>query len=406
MMRSMFSAVSGLRAHQVMADVIGNNIANVNTTGFKASRVEFADTLSQLMEAGSLANEQTGTVNPTQVGLGVKVAATQLSLNPGAALVTNQTTDVALQGDGYFVVRSAGEQTYSRAGSFRFDALGRLVNPSGDIVQGWVRDPETGVINTNAPLADVSVPLAQQIPPRPTSLVEYGGNLSVEQAVGEISQSAIEIVDGQGASHSVTISFEKTANDTWDYEMINEFGDVVDSQTLEFDPATGALTVPPGPVAITFTTPNGTDIGFDFDLSTLTQYGSATDPRLISTDGVIAGSLRGFGIDNTGVISGVFSNGLTQDLGQLAVANFANPNGLGAEGDTSFRETLASGNAVIGVAGTGGRALMNSGQLETSNVELGLEFTNLIIAQRGFQANSRVITTSDEMIQELVNLSR
>lgn len=255
---ALFTGMSGLSAHSRRLDVIGNNIANVNTTGFKASRVEFADTLSQLMEAGSLANEQTGTVNPTQVGLGVKVAATQLSLNPGAALVTNQTTDVALQGDGYFVVRSAGEQSYTRAGSFRFDALGRLVNPSGDIVQGWVRDVDTGEINTNAPLTDISVPLAQQIPPRPTALVEYGGNLSVEQTVGDISQSAIEIVDGQGANHSVTLSFEKTADDTWDYQMTNEAGDVVDSQTLQFDPATGELTVPPGPVAITFTTPNGT----------------------------------------------------------------------------------------------------------------------------------------------------
>lgn len=406
MMRSMFSAVSGLRAHQVMADVIGNNIANVNTTGFKASRVEFADTLTQLMEAGSLANEQTGTVNPTQVGLGVKVAATQLSLNPGAALVTNQTTDVALAGDGYFVVRNAGEQGYSRAGSFRFDALGRLVNPSGGIVQGWVRDPATNLINTNAPLTDIAVPVAQQIPPRATALVEYGGNLSVDQVIGETAQSAIEIVDGQGVMHSVTLTFDKTAADTWDFEMTDEAGTVVASQALEFDPATGALTVPPGPVAITFTTPNGTDIAFDFDLSSVTQYGSATDPRLVSTDGVSAGSLRGFGIDSNGVISGVFSNGLTQDLAQLAVANFANPNGLGAEGDTAFRETLASGAAVIGTPGTGGRAVMNSGQLETSNVELGLEFTNLIIAQRGFQANSRVITTSDEMIQELVNLSR
>ena len=406
MMRSMFSAVSGLRAHQVMADVIGNNIANVNTTGFKASRVEFGDTLSQLMEAGSLANEQTGTVNPTQVGLGVQVAATQLSLNPGAALVTNQATDVALQGDGYFVVRSSGEQQYSRAGSFRFDSLGRLVNPSGAIVQGWVRDEATGDINTNAPLTDITVPVTQNIPPRPTTLIEYGGNLSVDQVIGEPTQSAVEIVDGQGVMHSLTLNFDRTGIDTWDFEMTDETGAVVQSQALQFDPATGALTVPPGPVNVTFTTPNGENVTFDFDLSEVTQYGSATDPRLLSSDGVVAGSLRGFGIDNNGVISGVFSNGLTQDLGQLAVANFANSNGLGAEGDTSFRETLSSGTAEIGTPGSGGRALMNSGQLESSNVELGLEFTNLIIAQRGFQANSRVITTSDEMIQELVNLSR
>jgi len=138
----------------------------------------------------------------------------------------------------------------------------------------------------------------------------------------------------------------------------------------------------------------------------MTQYGASTDPFVLSNDGSETGSLRAFAIDASGIISGVFSNGETIDLGQLALANFANPNGLGAEGDTAFRETLASGDALVGQAGSAGRGLLAAGQLETSNVELGLEFTNLIIAQRGFQANSRVITTSDEMIQELVNLSR
>ncbi len=407
MMRSMFSAVSGLRAHQVMADVIGNNIANVNTTGFKASRVEFADTLSQLMEAGSLANAATGTVNPTQVGLGVKVAATQLSLNPGAALVTNQSTDVAIEGDGYFVVRQDAENMYTRAGSFSFDALGRLVNPSGALVQGWSRDPATGTINTNAPMTDIEVPAAQTIAPRATSLIEYGGNLDARQLVGDPpAQAVVEIVDGQGIAHNVTLSFDKTADDSWTMTMTDSGGATVATQAMTFDAATGALTVPPGPVAVTFTTPNGTPINFDFDLSTITQYGSATDPWLVSTDGSQAGGLRGFAIDSNGSISGVFSNGETLNLGQLALATFSNPNGLGAEGDTAFRATLASGPAAIGSPGTGTRGLLTAGQLETSNVELGLEFTNLIIAQRGFQANSRVITTSDEMIQELVNLSR
>ncbi len=407
MMRSMFSAVSGLRAHQTMADVIGNNIANVNTTGFKASRVEFADTLSQLQEAGSLANASTGTVNPTQVGLGVKVAATMLSQNPGAALVTNQSTDVAIEGDGYFVVRSDAEQLYTRAGSFRFDSSGRLVNPSGAIVQGWVRDDAVGGINTNAPLTDIEVPSSQTIPPRATSLIEYGGNLSVDQLVADPpAESVVEVVDGQGVVHTVLLAFNKTANDAWTMTMTDEGGATVATQAMTFDPATGELVNPPGAVAVTFTTPNGTNVNFDFDLTTMTQYGASTDPYVLTNDGSETGSLRAFAIDASGIISGVFSNGETIDLGQLALAGFANPNGLGAEGDTAFRETLASGDALVGQAGSAGRGLLAAGQLETSNVELGLEFTNLIIAQRGFQANSRVITTSDEMIQELVNLSR
>jgi len=183
-------------------------------------------------------------------------------------------------------------------------------------------------------------------------------------------------------------------------------GATVASQVLDFDPATGALVNPPAEIAVTFTTPNGTDVDFDFDITAMTQYGAGTDPQLLSSDGSQSGTLRGFAIDQGGIISGVFSNGDTIDLGQIAVANFSNTNGLGAEGDTAFRETLASGQALVGQAGTGGRGALAAGLLETSNVELGLEFTNLIIAQRGFQANSRVITTSDEMIQELVNLSR
>ncbi len=407
MMRSMFSAVSGLRAHQTMADVIGNNIANVNTTGFKSSRVEFADTLSQLQQAGSLANEATGTVNPTQVGLGVKVAATQLSQTPGAALVTNQTTDVAIEGDGYFVIRDDQAQLYTRAGSFRFDSTGRLVNPSGALVQGWVRDEAAGAINTNAPLTDITVPSSQTVPPKATTLIEYGGNLSVEQEVGGTPpESVVEIVDGQGVEHTVLLSFDKTAADTWQMTMTNDAGATVASQVLDFNPANGSLTNPPGAVNVTFTTPNGTDVDFDFDLTQMTQYGASTDPQLVSSDGSPSGTLQGFAIDPSGIVSGVFSNGDTIDLGQIAIASFSNPNGLGAEGDTAFTSTLASGQAIVGSASTGGRGALAAGILETSNVELGLEFTNLIIAQRGFQANSRVITTSDEMIQELVNLSR
>ena len=407
MMRSMFAAVSGLRAHQTMADVIGNNIANVNTTGFKASRVEFADTLSQLQQAGSLANDATGTVNPTQVGLGVKVAATQVSQNQGAALVTNQTTDVAIGGGGFFVIRRDGEQLYSRAGSFRFDSEGGLVNPSGGRVQGWVRDDVLGRINANAPLSDIVVPAGQTIAPVSTSLIEYGGNLSVDQLVTEPPvASVMEVIDGQGVVHTVSLAFSKLSDDSWQVDLTNEAGANVASQAIGFDPATGEIINPPGPVAVTFTTPNGTPVNFDFDLSTMTQYGASNDPFMVSSDGSEAGTLRGFAIDASGLISGVFSNGENRELGQIALASFTNPNGLGAEGDTEFRATLASGGPAVGSAGSGGRGLLAGGQLEASNVELGLEFTNLIIAQRGFQANSRVITTSDEMIQELVNLSR
>ena len=182
MLRSLFTAVSGLRAHQAMMDVVGNNIANVNTTGFKSSQTVFEDTLSQVMRTSGGPQGLNGGTNPAQVGLGVKVGGISTNFTQGATQVTGRATDVALQGDGFFVLQQGGQQVYSRAGAFDFDASGNLVNPEGAIVQGWAATK--GIVNTNAPIGPLKLPIGQTVPPRQTTMVTVGGNLSASAAYG------------------------------------------------------------------------------------------------------------------------------------------------------------------------------------------------------------------------------
>ena len=264
MLRSLFAGISGLRVNQTMLDVTGNNIANANTTGYKASSAVFSDTLSQMLTAASGENAERGGTNPIQVGLGVQLAATMTNLNQGSAQTTGRATDLMIQGDGFFVVQDGEEELYTRAGAFTFDETGTLVTPSGMRVQ------------------DV----------------------------------------------------------------------------------------------------NGNDITIDMD------------------------NLQSYSIGKDGVIRGVDTNGDPWTGPTLAIADFPNPMGLERAGDTAFRVSANSGDPVVGSAGVGGNGTIMSGALEMSNVDLAAEFTNLILAQRGFQASSRVITTSDQVLEDLVNIKR
>ncbi|TWG98616.1 flagellar hook protein FlgE [Nocardioides sp. J9] len=282
MLRSLFAGISGLRVNQTMLDVTGNNIANANTTGFKASTTVFSDTLSQMLTAASGGNAERGGTNPIQVGLGVQLAATSTNFGQGSAQLTGRATDVMLQGDGFFVLRDGMENVYSRAGAFTFDQTGVLVAPNGMRVQGYALD--------GAGL--------------PT-----GGPIDVD----------LHMVDGS--------------------------------------------------------LPAGVE---------LTSYSISAD----------------------GKVRGVFSDGVQRDICQLAIADFTNPMGLEKIGDTAFRESANSGPVQLGVAGEGQRGQVMAGAIEMSNVDLSAEFTNLILAQRGFQASSRVITTSDQVLEELVNIKR
>ncbi|WP_229067904.1 flagellar basal-body rod protein FlgF [Actinoplanes sp. DH11] len=425
MLRSLYSGISGLNAHQRMIDVTGNNIANVNTTGYKSSQVQFQDALSQMMgAAGSPQNGQGGT-NAAQVGLGVRVAGITANFSQGSAQTTGKSGDMMIQGDGFFITRSGNEQLYTRAGSFFFDANGTLTTTTGEPVQGWTA--ENGVVNAAGKPGDIRMPLGATIAPEPTTTVTLKGNLSTDPIPdankpdngGDNYSTTIpvKVFDAQGATHTVTAKFERGVVDNagdpptsaWKVTMLGEpnadgsenpIGDPVDIEFENGKPKLGGV--------IDETTGRAKIGDYDVDLSDVTSYSGLSDARVFDTDGQTAGALTSlsYTVSDTGEIIGVYSNGLKQTLGQVAMATFKNVAGLEKVGNSMFRTSVNSGYAQVGQPGSAGMGQVISGALEMSNVDLAQEFTNLVVAQRGFQANSKIITTSDEILQELVNLKR
>jgi flagellar hook protein FlgE len=402
MMRSMFSGVAGLRSHQTMMDVVGNNIANVNTAGYKASEVTFQEALTQVLRGPSAG------INPLQLGLGVKVAAIDPIFTQGASQVTGRATDLAIQGDGFFVVQRGTEQIYTRAGAFSFDNGGNLVTSDGSKVMGWVADA-TGKVDTNGPIKSISVPTGQVLPSRTTSTVQIGGNLAADVAVATAVNKSISVYDSIGIAHTLAVTFTKTASNAWSVAA------TIDGSAATLAPAaltfgTNGLLTSAGTLAVSGFTPPGADpMAFNLDLAgatPLVQYGGGSTIQLISQDGMAIGNLQGVKVSDDGTITGQFSNGLTSVLGQIATATFANPAGMVRIGNSEFTSSVGSGLALTGAPGSGNRGTLSAGALEMSNVDLAQEFTNMIIAQRGFQANSRVITVSDEMLNDLVSLKR
>jgi flagellar hook protein FlgE len=420
MLRSLFSAVSGLRGQQAMMDVIGNNIANVNTAGYKSSSTVFEDTLSQLTKAAGSPQGTSGGTNPAQVGLGVRVAAITTNFNQGASQMTGRQTDIAVQGDGFFVVKQDGQTLYSRAGAFNFDARGNLVNPDGAIVQGWMADA-AGTVDTNAPVTALTLPIGQAMPPRASSNASVGGNLPADAplapAAGSVVVNSMTLFDSQGKAVPTTFTYSHTATDTWalDVTVPNTNGSgttSVGSQTLTWDPATKTFSASTTPLSAASLTTAGYNFAADVDVALgtatqpMTQYAAANTLVSLTQDGYSLGTLQSFTMSPAGALIGVFSNGLKQALGQVALANFNNPPGLEKVGGSLYAATINSGNPGIGTAGTGGRGALASGVLEMSNVDLAQEFTNLVVAQRGFQANSKVVTVSDEILNDLINMKR
>lgn len=391
MLRSLFSGISGLRAHQTMLDVTGNNIANVNTTGYKSSQALFSDTLSQLVSAAGAPQNGIGGTNPAQIGLGVRTAGISTNFQQGAAQLTNRSTDIMISGDGFFAVRNGTETLYTRAGSFSFDATGQLVTPEGALVQGWAADA-SGAVDTNGPLSDLRLPIATLMGASATTSASFEGNLPDDAAVGTVLNRSMDTYDAAGNTVQLTIAFTRTANG-WD--LSGAAGAATGTGTMTFD--TDGTLLTGGSLSVG---------GVTVDLSTLTGYAGITSVESVNQNGRAAGTLQSFTIGADGTLLGSFSNGLKQPIGRIALASFSNPGGLEKAGSSTYRTTVNSGAAQVGAAGTNGRGTLTGGALEMSNVDLSAEFTSLIIAQRGFQANSRVITTSDEVLQELVNLKR
>jgi flagellar hook protein FlgE len=422
MLRSMFSGVSGLRSHQTMMDVIGNNIANVNTVGYKTASVVFQDLLSQVIKGAGVATDGAdgaGGTNPAQVGLGVKIAGITNSFTQGASQLTGRSTDLSIQGDGFFVVRAGGQNLYTRSGSLAFDALGRVTTADGSVLQGWSADAD-GTVNTNAAVGDLTMPLGQTIAPTITSTVQVGGNLPADAPLNTEIVSSITVYDMQGTPIDLSFTYERTANNEWSVTATmphNTTGApvTVGTATFTWDPTATPPAFTPAPAMTITPTANtgqfaGNTVAVDFgttgDPDALQQYSGAASVSALSQNGSALGALQSFTIGQDGTVTGVFSNGRTRAIGQIALSSFSNPVGLEKVGDSLYRATVNSGLAQVGVAGAGGRGTLSGSTLEMSNVDLAQEFTNLIVAQRGFQANSRVITASDELLQDLVNLKR
>jgi flagellar hook protein FlgE len=410
MLRSLFSGISGLRAHQQMLDVTSNNIANVNSVGFKASQTVFEDTLSQMMRAAGApqnnVNGSQGGTNPAQVGLGVRMSQITTNFLQGSAQTTGRPTDLMISGDGFFVVKSVNEQLFTRAGAFNFDAEGKLVTATGAAVQGW--PAVNGAVNTNGQLGDIQLPVGTLIAPKATQNVTISGNLPADAKLNTQIPRTIKTYDSQGNAVTLTALFEQIGVLPSSYQLT-----LSDNATppntgsavpLVFADATTATAQNPvGTLLSPLTTTLG---GVTVDLAGLTNYTGNTTVNILSQDGAPAATLQSFSINPDGQLVGVFSNGLKQTVAQVAMANFNNPPGLEKTGDALYRFTVNSGLPQVGVAGTGGLGIIESGTVEMSNVDLAQEFTNLIVAQRGFQANSKVISTSDELLQDLVNLKR
>jgi flagellar hook protein FlgE len=389
MLRSLYSGISGLRSHQTMLDVTGNNIANVNTSGFKSSSVQFQDTLSQMTKGADAPGTDGGT-NPAQVGLGVQVAGIATNFTQGSAQATGKATDLMIAGDGFFAVNVGGQQLYTRAGAFSPDASGRLVTADGAVLQGWAA--ANGVVAVGGPLSEITVSSTAVSPARATSSAGVAGNVPADAAAGTVLDRQVNVFDNTGKATPLDLKFTRTAAG-WNVTGKDAAGNT-------------------GATALTFTagqlTAGGTmSVGaVNVDLTRMTGFTGMTSAVIDSQDGRAAGTLESFAIAKDGTVVGSFSNGAKQPIAQVAMAKFTNPAGLEKAGNSEYRITANSGAAVLGTAGTGAFGSIAAGSLEMSNVDLSQEFTNLIVAQRGFQANARIITTSDEVLNELTNLKR
>jgi flagellar hook protein FlgE len=414
MFTSFSTALSALSAHATAVDVVGNNLANLNTTGFKANVVSFHDLVTQSLGAG---------FGETQVGFGVGRPTTIRQFTQGAIQASNGPLDVAIQGDGLLVVKDrAGAQLYTRGGALLVDKNGSLLTSTGQRVQGWVA--VNGTLNTNGATRDIVVPVGTVKAPTATTAISFDMNLDAAATVGPpptTFSSSIEIYDSLGAAHVVSVTFTKSAtNNQWDYSLTVPDDDVTTpiapvTGSLTFD-SQGKLTTP----AVTDTMPSIDITGFvsgaaDSTLTwnlyngltpRITQFAQPTAISANAQDGSPAAQLIRVAIGDGGSVRAQYSNGQQEIVGQLAMASIRNPESLVAIGDNNYQLSERSALPAIGTPGTGGRGTILGGATEFSTVDIAHEFTQLIVLQRGYQANAKIITAVDELSQETINLKR
>ncbi|MDR0598518.1 MAG: flagellar hook protein FlgE [Treponema sp.] len=462
MMRSLFSGVSGLQNHQTRMDVVGNNIANVNTTGFKKGRVSFQDMLYQQIAGAARPTEDLGGINPKEVGLGMSVASIDTIHLQGALQTTGVQTDLALSGTGFFVLKSGEQSFYTRAGAFGLDNQGMLVNPgNGMRVQGWMA--QDGALDVSRAVEDLIIPVGSKDPARATTRVNFACNIdkrlpevpenpTPEQIRAGTWRTQIEVYDTFGDKHILQVEFTRVpgTNNSWNAAVAVDpqsdppanaaiglgadapaaggpavFTVNFDNDGLLLSAADGAgnesggegqvimnvaydvLSTTPGadgaPARQQFTLDLGEVGGYTRNI---TQFAEQSSTKMVEQDGYTMGYLDNFKIDQSGIITGVFSNGSNRVLGQVALASFANQGGLEKAGENTYIQSTNSGLANVGPARVAGKGKIISGTLEMSNVDLADQFVDMIVTQRGFQANSRTIQTADQLLQELLQLKR
>jgi flagellar hook protein FlgE len=447
-------------------DVIGNNIANINTTGFKRNRVNFQDIFYQQLQGAARPTDVLGGVNPKEVGLGMSVASIDTIHIQGAFQTTGVGTDLAIQGTGFFVLDDRGTSLFTRAGTFNLDEDGTLVNPANGMkVQGWMAQDIDGVqfLDVSRSVEDLVIPVGSKDPARATTVVNFACNL--DKRIPEIPEDAelsqiregtwstqIDIYDSFGEKHILQVEFTRVpgVNNSWNAQV-----NVDPQNPAPTNASIGLGADPPaagGPAVFTVNFNNGgtllsaldgagnesggegeviMNLAYDVQgatpgedgalvrqnfqlhlgtvgatINSITQYSEQSSSKAVTQDGRTMGYMDNFKIDGSGIITGVFSNGTTRVLGQVALASFPNQGGLEKAGDNTFRVTNNSGEANIGPSGIAGKGKIISGALEMSNVDMADQFTDMIVTQRGFQANSRTIQTADQLLQELLTLKR
>ena len=456
MMRSLYSGVSGLRTHQTKMDVIGNNISNVNTVGFKSSQVLFKDVLYQTTQSATGATTTSGGTNAKQIGLGATVATITASHKGGSAQSTNNPYDLMINGSTFFIVNRGGTNYFTKVGAFKTDDAGNLTTGGGELVMGWQVDPDdpTSVRRDTVSALRPEAEENKTAPPEMTSKMYMNGNIAaidpkLQTADGVVT--TVSIYDNLGYTYTVKFKITQDANDPSLYNLAidsikdannvdilqNGYTATLADTTIKFDPDGGkfigmggvagvkttALTITPtdptkGNVFQDHSAADQTEWidSIELDCSPLTMYSTKGGESQVETmkggtdttgAGRKVGTLTDVEIDTNGMIYGVYDNGISKLLGQIAVAKFINPAGLEASGNSLYKETKASGEFDgVGQDIVNAGETMTQGVIEMSNVDLSQEFTEMIVTQRGFQANSRIITVSDTLIEELVNLKR
>jgi flagellar hook protein FlgE len=417
MLTALSTALSALNANSTAISVVGNNLANLNTPGFKDSVVYFSDLATRSIGEG---------LGETQVGFGTARPATITEFSQGALQTSSGTLDAAIQGDGFFVVTDAsGATLYTRAGNFQADASGVLMTNAGDQLQGWTADPTTGAINTNGPVGEIVIPVGSTKPPIATQNFSLDLNLNSAAATTGAPDLSypIQVYDSLGTAHTLTADFTKTGANQWTYNVSVPGGDIsggtagtassVATGSLQFD-ATGQLTTPAAGSPITFSVAGLTSGASDMNLTwnpydstgagQLTQFGEKSAVSSSAQDGSAPAQLTKVQLADGGQIVGVFSDGQQTVVGQLAMAGIRNPDSLAAEGNNTYAVTADTATPVVGLPGTGGRGQIVGSSIESSTVDVATEFTNLIVYQRAYEANSKVISSADEITQDTINL--